>query len=46
MLNTLLKEKSNNINQLPITSEEEYNEILFKLIDEIHKKYVFTRSKL
>jgi|LakMenEpi03Aug12_release.lakeMendotaPanAssembly.Ray.scaffolds.fasta_scaffold5221459_1 hypothetical protein len=47
--NTLLKKVSNNIKQVTVMSEEEYedyNEFLYKLFGEIHTKYGFTRSKL
>jgi hypothetical protein len=46
MPNTVLNKVSNNINQIPKTLEDEHNEFLFNLIEEIHKKYGFTRSKL
>ena len=46
MNNTLLKEECNNPNRIPIPSDEENNEIIFNLIEEIHIKFGFTRSKL
>ena len=46
MPNTVLNKVSNNINQISTTLEDEHNEFLFNLIEEIHKKYGFTRSKL
>lgn len=46
MPNTLLNKVPDNINQIPIMLEDEHNEFLFNLIEEIHKKYGFTRSKL
>lgn len=46
MPNTILNKVSNSINQIPTTPKEDHNEFLFNLIDEIHKKYGFTRSKL
>ena len=46
MNNNLLKENCNNPNQSLTTSNDKHDEILFNLIEEIHRKFGFTRSKL
>ncbi len=46
MFNTYLNDVSNKTNQIPIMTNEEYDEFISKLITDIYLKYGFFRSKL
>ena len=46
MINTYLNDASIKTNQMPIMTNEEYDEFISKLIYDIYQKYGFYRSKL